>query len=51
MSIQKPKESCKISLNTTQQSNGGIDGESIEFVWNSSKDSHRLRFSDRSREI
>ena len=29
----------------------GIDGEPIEFEWNISQDSHRLRFSERSIKI
>ena len=29
----------------------GIDGEPIEFEWNVSQDSHRLRFADKSRNI
>ena len=29
----------------------GIDGEPFEFEWSVSQDSHRLRFSDKSRKI
>ena len=57
--ISHPSEAnikLKEQIQYFQQSNecaesSGIDGEPIEFEWNISQDSHRLRFSDRSRKI
>ena len=40
--FQQDKEYAELS---------GINGEPIEFEWNISQDSHRLRFSDKSRKI
>ena len=49
-------EKWKSQIKEFQQSNeytelSGIDGQPIEFEWNFPKDSHRLRFSERSRKI
>ena len=54
--IQKRNEKWKDQISVFQQDKeyaelSGIGGEPIEFEWNISQDSHRLRFSDKSRKI
>ena len=49
-------EQWQSQIREFQQSNeytklSGVDGEPIEFEWNISQDSHRLKFSERSRKI
>ena len=44
--IKKKEQQCN---EYTESS--GIDGEAIEFEWHISQDSHRLRFSVRSKKI